>query len=584
MSLLSKDVQKRRLFIRRLKVLGFALGFIFLALSLRIAQWTLFRWRHYRELARDNYIHPQRLQAPRGRIFSRDGHILAANRMTYSIWVSPFRVTDEQVHRTVEFLEDHLNRDFSDKEEEALSLRPSWKRNLFARNLPLESAAAILERQWDLPGLRIARDYKRYYPAGEECAHILGYLSRISSRKMKEALASGYSRDDLIGIAGIERQYENLLRGKPGEDLVKRDARGRYIETLNTRAAIPGDDRHVRVDGDLQRDGTYKRGGRDGVVIIMSPGSGAVYAMVSYPGYNSNNPAAPSRPSRPVSYLNKAIQDNYPPASTFKMVTAVAGLRDGFSPSREYLCEGYYYLKGWDNPFKCEHTAGHGHLNLREALMHSCNIYFYRLALDMGARRLLFTAQDFGYGLETGIDLPFEVDGNLPVERAGSMPPGNLMHICIGQGQNSAAPLQVINSYCIFANDGISVKPHLLDQRRSAEGEETVFRPERTRIPMSPADRRAVLEGLKAVVNSPDGTASSAEFPEEWKVAGKTGTGERTGKEDDAWFVCFAPYDDPEIAVLVFLEEGGFGGSNAAPLAREMLDYYFKNRRRFGKE
>ena len=579
MSLLSSEKQKRRLFLSRLRILSIVTAAIFLILIMRIAQWTLFRRKTYQEKAKNNYIHPQRLDAPRGQIFSRDHHPLAVNRRTYSVWISPFQVSPTELHRTVLFLEGTLKRDFSVKEEKALSLRPRWRRKLLARNLSIESVTPILERKWDLPGLRVTADYKRYYPEGEAAAHVVGYLGRISGEKWKEYREKGYAMDDLIGIAGIERQYEDLVKGIPGREIVQRDARGRFCKVLSTQPAVPGRDLYLTMDLDFQKFARFKLGKRWGVILAMNPRTGDILVMASYPGYDSNYPAMASKPSRPVSYLNKAIQENYPPASTFKLVTAVAGVESGISPEHKYLCEGYYYLPGWKRPFKCDNTSGHGVLDLSHAIEHSCNIYFYRAARKMGPVNLLRHAAMFGYGTRTGIDLPFEIPGHLPIQSADDMYPGNLLNISIGQGDITATPLQVLCSYCLFANGGRMVKPHLLGYL-SGEGRGDHHNKEWRRIDIPSEGGRAILKGLVNVVDSRGGTAHNAGFQKEWKVAGKTGTAERSGREDDAWFVCFAPYDDPEVAVLVMIEEGGFGGSTAAPLAREILEYYFLNRER----
>jgi len=579
MSLTSAEFHDRVRFEKRLRLLKWLAFFIFLILTSRMAQWTILRHQQYEELARNNYVHPQRLEAPRGQIFSRDGKPLAVNRLTYSIWVSPFRLSKEELHKTIVYLEDVLGRDLSEKEEAALALRPRWKWQLIARNLPIELAAPILERKWELPGIRITTDFKRYYPEGTVTASIVGYVGRLSNEKMPSYLEKGYTPDDLVGIAGIENSYEDLLRGEAGSEIVQRDARGRYVDTLETSPAVPGHDLYLSLDLDFQKFAYYKLEGRNGTIIVMNPANGNVLVMTCYPTYDSNEPGAPPRPTRPVSYLNKAIQEIYPPASTFKLVTAMAGLDAGINPQEEYDCEGSYTLPDWKKPFVCELPTGHGRINMRNAIKESCNVYFYQIARKIGASRLLQWAILFGYGLETDIDLPFEVGGKLPLQSPDSIPTGELLYMGIGQGPISATPLQSLISYCIFANEGRLVQPHLLLNHKDAEGHRTEFVPKTRDIAIPSESRRIIMDGLRGVVSS-GGTAFQAGFSKEWKVAGKTGTAERPGRENDAWFICFAPYDAPEVAALVLIEEGGYGGATAAPLARDMLDYYFQNRTR----
>jgi penicillin-binding protein 2 len=580
MSWFSSEKQSNHVFVKRLRIIVYIYVFFMLVFIGRMAHWMLFHQRYYQEQARSNFIHPQRLDAPRGRIFSRDGHLLAVNRTTYSIGISPFGIKEIELRRTVRYLEEIFSKDFSASEKEALSLRPRWRSKLLSRNLSLEETSPLLERQWDLPGLRIASDFKRYYPVGSVCSHIIGYLGYIPPDRLDQYKEKGYVHEDEIGITGLEYVYEDVLRGIAGEEIVQRDARGRYCKTLATEPAQPGQDAYLTLDLDFQKYAESTLHEQNGVVIVMNPQNGDILAMVSYPDYDNNRPGADSNFGRPVNFLNKAIQENYLPASTLKMVTAMAGLDAGITPKTEYYCEGLYYLPDWKRPFKCDVETGHGKVDLSMALQYSCNIYFYICVQKVGASSFLQWILDFGYGMPTGIDLPFEVAGLVPVHSIDSMPPGNLLNLSIGQGLISATPIQVLFSYCIFANAGKFVRPHLLQYYMDAEGKRTYHIPQTGSIFLNQEHSKAVLDGLISVVNSSGGTANRADFPKQWKVAGKTGTAERKESKDDAWFVCFAPYDDPEIAVLVFLEEAGFGGSNAAPLARDILEYYFLNRER----
>ncbi|MBN1899934.1 penicillin-binding protein 2 [Candidatus Sumerlaeota bacterium] len=580
MSRFSPDIRIRQLFGARLRILIFVYLFILLVFIGRIGFWTLFHQRRYQELARSNFIHPQRLNAPRGRIFSRDGRLLAVNRITYSIGISPFGIDEKELKITLQYLDDIFSSDFDAREKEVLSLRPKWRSLPLARNLSLEETSPILERQWDLPGLRISSDFKRYYPAGSVFSHIIGYLGYVSPSQIAQYKDKGYERDDLVGKTGLEYVYEDLLRGVAGREIVQRDARGRYCKTLETEAAQPGRDIYLTLDLGLQKRADLVLQRRNGVIIVMNPQNGDILAMVSYPRYDNNRPGSLLDSGAPVCFLNKAIQENYIPASTMKMVTAMAGLDAGIPADTKYECRGLYYLPDWKRPFKCDLETGHGKIDLREALQYSCNIYFYISVQKIGGSSFLQWMLNFGYGTPTGIDLPFEVAGSLPIHTIDSMPPGNLLNLSIGQGLVSATPLQVLVSYSIFANGGKMIRPHLMQYHSDGEGERTYFTPQTDSLHLNPEHRKSVLEGLIAVVNSPDGTGNRAGFLKEWKVAGKTGTAERKESRDDAWFVCFAPYDEPEVAVLVFLEEAGFGGSNAAPLARDILEYYFQNRER----
>lgn len=580
MSWFSSEKQSNHVFTKRLRILVYVYLIFMFVFVIRMVRWSIFNQRYYQEQAQNNFIHPQRLDAPRGRIYSRDGHLLAVNRTTYSIGISPFGIKETELHHTVRFLEEIFSKDFSQSEKEALSLRPRWRSRLLKRNLSLKETSPLLERQWDLSGLRISSDFKRYYPAGPVFSHIIGYLGYIPSKKMDEYKEKGYTRDDLIGMTGLEYIHEDVLMGIPGREIVQRDARGRYCKTLGTEPSQPGHDMYLTLDLDFQKYAESTLHKQNGVIIVMNPQNGDILVMVSYPFYDDNQPGGSLSSGEPVSFLNKVIQENYLPASTLKMVTAMAGLQAGITPDTKFNCDGFYYLPEWKRPFICDLKTGHGKIDLSMALQYSCNIYFYLCVQKVGASSFLQGVLNFGYGIPTGIDLPFEVAGILPIHTIDSMPPGNLLNLSIGQGLISATPLQVLFSYCIFANSGKFVRPHLLQYHLEKGGERIYRIPKTGSIPMNPEHQKAVMDGLISVVNSPGGTAHKVDFPKEWKVAGKTGTAERKKSEDDAWFVCFAPYDDPEVAVLVFLEEAGFGGSNAAPLARDILEYYFLNRER----
>ena len=257
MSLLSSDLQDRQLFEKRFRLLAVASVIIFIVLIVRIGQWTILHNEKYSELARNNYIHPQRLEAPHGQIYSRDGKLIAVNRLTYSIWISPFRLTEYELHKTVVYLEETLSRDFSERERQALAMQPRWQWRLLARNLSLETIAPIIERQWALPGMRIISDFKRYYPEGEITSCVTGYLGRMTKTQIAQYREKGYSPDDLVGVAGIEKYYEDLLRGEPGTEVVQRDARGRYVDTLDTTSSVQGQDLYLSLDLDFQKYAYY---------------------------------------------------------------------------------------------------------------------------------------------------------------------------------------------------------------------------------------------------------------------------------------------------------------------------------------
>jgi penicillin-binding protein 2 len=383
-----------------------------------------------------------------------------------------------------------------------------------------------------------------------------------------------------VGIAQLEKAYEDELRGENGVETVLRDARGRLQRTFVEKAAKPG--RHVvlTLDLDLQTTAMALLEGRPGVAMLMDLRDGGILAMASWPSFDPDHPF-PTPKDIPTSYLNKAIQEHYLPGSTFKLVTATAAMQSGRSPFREVVCKGEFYLPGWDKPFRCEARYGHGPLELADAIKVSCNIYFYTLARDAGPEALVAMARAYGFGQRTGIDLIGEVPGLLPL-RPDHLQPGSVLHLGIGQGPVAVTPLQLLAAYATFANGGESFTPHLLKRVESSTGE--VIREYEPRshdaVAMPSRSRQEIERGLRAVVDSPVGTASDARFPSSWQVAGKTGSAENPEGGTDAFFVGFAPASHPEVAFLVLLENAGHGGAEAAPVAKKLLNAYFQKRRR----
>lgn len=562
--------------LRRFRILTILLVAIFVILALRLLPITLIQGKYYAELSENNFLVPQRLEAPRGTIFDRNHLPIGVSRLTFSLYVSPFKLGRQTIHETLSRLSALLNRDVTNLEDRLARLNPKWEKVLLAKNLSLPEVTPVLEEQYNLPGLIVEEGFKRFYPAGQATCHISGYLGMIPKSRMSKFLDQNYDPKDFVGIVNIERTYEASLRGHPGEEIVRRDARGRKRDAYVSHSSEPGNNVFLTLDLKLQEYAYRQLQGRSGVVVAMNPSDGAILAMVSSPGFDPNDPGSFSKEG---SYLlNKTIQENYPPGSTFKLITSLAALRAGISPEKEFSCNGKYYLPQWNKPFTCFSPNGHGWVNMRDAIKYSCNIYFYQLSEAVGAKRLVDCAFQLGLGSPTGVELSGEVGGYLPLNVAAGLPPGEVILLGIGQGRIAATPLQMLNAYCTFANGGRLWVPHLLDRIESPDGE-VIARADRTyhEIPLSSSMRSTILDGLVATVNEEGGTAYKAGFPREWKVAGKTGTAQRDQEATDAWFIGFAPYDNPELAILVLVEKGGHGGSVAAPLARDILAYYFSN-------
>jgi penicillin-binding protein 2 len=562
---------------RRFKILIVLLVGSFAIFALRLFLITLVRGEYYRELSENNFLVPQRLEAPRGTIFDRNHLPVGVCRATFSLYVSPFKLEPQTIHQTLSRLSSLLNRDISGLENRLVRLKPKWQKMLVAKNLSLAEVTPILEDQYNLPGLIVEEGFKRYYPAGQATCHISGYLGMIPKSLLPDFLDQNYDPKDVVGIVNIEQIYESSLHGNPGEEVVRRDARGRKRDAFASHPSEPGNNVFLTLDLKLQEYAYQQMQGHSGTIIAMDPSNGAILAMVSCPGFDPNDPESFSE--KGSYFLNKAIQENYPPGSTFKLITTLAALHAGISPEKKFFCEGKYYLPNWNKPFTCFVPSGHGWVNMRDAIKYSCNVYFYQLAEEIGAKRLVDCAFQMGLGSPTRIDLSGEVRGYLPLNIAEELPQGEVILLGIGQGRIATTPLQILNAYCAFANGGRLSRPHLLEHIESPQGKVTYcINPEFHEIALTSSDRNTILQGLVATVNEEGGTAYKAGFHRDWKVAGKTGTAQRDPEASDAWFVGFAPYDNPELAVLVLVEKGGHGGTTAAPLAKNVFGYYFANR------
>ncbi|MCX7044131.1 MAG: penicillin-binding transpeptidase domain-containing protein [Candidatus Sumerlaeota bacterium] len=581
-------------------------AFVLLA---RIVYLNAFMGEDIERLSNENYHSTMSIDAPRGSVFDCQGAPLATNQMTFNVTARAFRLHKEDLARSLHEIADLTGKDIT-KELDALTTRTPGARQkstLLLTGLSAAQAAPILERKSNLPGIDYESVYRRTYPEGPLAGHILGHVGRIDPRvpqelqKMKEG---DYTGMDWIGKSRLEKVCEGYLRGTKGEKTYRHDAGGRILEEYPAKPpAQPGADIYLTIDMRLQRKAEELLDKQRGTIIAMDPNTGALLAMMSYPLFDSNHPGAPIALEEPASAICLAYQGGYMPGSAFKLITAYAALKMGVDPSRQVNCIGYMKIPGWKRPFRCDERWGHGAVDMVEGIQKSCNVYFYTLARELGANRLMAAAREWGLAARTGLDSAYlERRGSLP--DAGHMLPGEILYSAIGQGKVVATPLQMLRAYAALANGGRLVRPHVVAQivdRRVETPPETDENPDASdgeikhapklinelplpgddwaasqTVPLLPEWREVIVEGLWRVINTHGGTAYKAKFPKEWDAAGKTSSVERAGGEKTtAWFLCFAPKDKPVIAVLAMLEDVGHGGEFAAPLARDFLKEYF---------
>jgi len=578
-------------------------GFIILAIViLFIRLWYLqaVKGEYYQEQAESNRIRPVKLRPPRGVIYDRSGRPLVENELVFDISLIPEDAPDldatiEKLSAIVKVTPDAIRKAL----EEATDVRTSYDPVKIREEAPWDEVAVVEAHQDDLPGAIIEPEHLRHYPYGGLASHQFGYIGKVSqSQRKKEQADIGM----LTGQGGLEKIYDKLLRGVAGRRMIQVNAAGRKVKDLGIEEPRPGTDIYLTLDLDAQKAAEEGLGSRAGAVVAMDPNTGEILALTSHPAYDPNlfpRGISPKDwvqlmkdPSHPM--YNRAIQSVYPPGSTFKIIVALAGLESGvIKLDDKVACKGF--LTSGRHSFRCWKKGGHGAVSFHQALVESCDVYFYTMGERIGWDRVAEYARKLGYGSLTGILLPDEKPGLIPTtewkkKRTGeAWYAGDTYINSIGQGFVLVSPIQACQMMSAVANGGRFFRPLLLKQTRNREtGEVNVVSPEHTgSVTLDPNVLQEVRSALAGVVNEPGGTAHAAATPLA-TVAGKTGTaqviaqkvsGRKLSDEtkDHAWFVAFAPVENPKIAVAVVVEHGGHGGSAAAPIAKKVIEEYLKN-------
>ena len=528
----------------------------------------------YIRLAHNNRLRMIRSSAPRGEIFDRNGVPLAVNDTTFCIMGYPLDLnTTAKLERLSKILKRHgIPMTVADLEKTIKQQRLAPYRVMrIVPNLTMTQMAEIVA-DYEFPReLFPLNVWRRTYPAGNVAANILGYVGEISERELESRSEEGYIGGDLIGKSGIERSYENILRGSPGQQSLEVDARGRKVRIIDESPAVKGEDLHLTLDMGAQKLAVELLKDYKGALLALDIKTGAVLAIASSPVYD-NNPLTwgvsgrewkeiITNPDRPM--LDRAIAGVYPPASTFKAFMSIAALEENMiNSSTMFACRGG--LRLGSHTFKCWKHSGHGSLNVVGALQHSCDVFYYQVGLRSGIERLIKWGRKFHLGEPTGIDLPGEAGGNI----AGpdwkyrrfktSWVNGDTVNYSIGQGYVLMTPIQIARVYAAIANGGKLVTPHL-NQKGYKPPED---------IGLDQSKLAIVQKGLDYVVSR--GTGSRAgRFG--IKVAGKTGTAQNSHGDDHALFAGYAPADDPKYVAVAVVEAGKHGSSVAAPLVGELL-------------
>ncbi len=583
---------QRRLILLRLGVLA-----VLAILLIRVWYIQIVNGEEYAILSKQNRVRIVYLKPPRGLVYDRHHNLLANNIPSFNLYVALPDVDDQQ----------HLQQDLSEligvSTDDVRVMMDKYRTSRLPlklrEGLTLKQAAAIESNLAQLSGVGIQAETERSYPQGNVAAHIIGYVGEISAKALKEERFHDLVLGSAVGKYGVELEYDHIVRGRVGHKTIEVDARGHEQRVIQIKEPIPGDNLHLTIDLPLQRLAEDLLGDMAGVIVALDPRNGDVLVLASHPTFDPN---ALTRgltvshwnqirhdPRKPMT--NRATQGQYPPGSVFKVVMAAAGLETGsIARSTPFECRGQFHIG--NRVFRDWKKEGHGFVTLHEGLVHSCDIYFYTLGHQLGIDRIAHYAEQLGLGRRTGIDLPAEKFGVVPSREwkermlGERWYPGETISVAIGQGFVTVTPLQMAMLIGTIANNGVQYQPRVVRQiEQRHDGTRIDIAPSRSdSIPIKRETLAALHEALRDVVVSGTGRRAQSRHVD---ISGKTGTAQvvslrNVESEDDvphalrdhAWFVAYAPSDNPTIAVSVIVEHMGHGGVVAAPMARAIIDEY----------
>ncbi len=585
---------------------------VFAIIFARLWHLQVIKGDEYLRRSERNCLRIQYIAAPRGEVFDRKGRILVRSRPAFDIALVREDVKD------INTLIDRLS--------PLLKQTPAtlWEKIVAAKNLPrympirlseevdLDTVALVEMSKFELPGVVIRVEPKRGYEYGNMASHLLGYLGEINEQELKNERFENVRMGELVGRCGMEKIYQAELGGTSGGKQVEVDAAGRVVRVYGDIPPVLGRNIYLTLDGELQRAAEDAMSGQSGAVVAMDPRNGKVLVWASCPNIDLEAfirgvtrdewQALIDDPLRPLP--DKVIQGQYPPGSTYKIITMSAALEEKvIDPSATLYCGGYYNFG--NRTYRCWEKKGHGRVDMHTAIVRSCDVYFYEMGRRLGVDRLAGYARGFGLGMPANVKLEHEKSGLVPTRewkmKRYKVPwqDEETVYIAIGQGFDLVTPVQMVRVISAVANGGILYHPQFVEKVATASGEVVEhFKPVIDgKVPVSQNTLRVVRDGLVGVVNEPGGTGGRCRL-DGIAVGGKTGTAQvvrlaHHGEKDlsataykyrdHAWFVAFAPADNPEIAVAVLIEHGGHGGSAAGPVAKAVFEEYFKDRINAGR-
>ncbi len=608
MEKISNTALENKIFSNRMMLAFIFVVFFTSVLILRLFNLQIIHYDYYTEEALGNQMRTLPITPTRGKIFDRNGKILATNQLTYKLTLTPENLTHDEAKTllTLEQLGFINNNDIK-------AYHKNRKRYKKFHNIPLKHnlsethvAKFLVSNQFS--GVEIEPYFHRIYPYSDSSVHAIGYVSRMNKRDKEIYDKKNYLGTSFVGKTGIEKQYETLLHGINGVKQIERNVTGRVIDTKIIQASEAGQDLYLSIDIDMQQKAESLLQGKRGSIVVIDVTNGEVLTLVSTPIYDPNwfvNGISHKnynklQTSKDIPQLNRAIQGLYPPGSTVKPMVALAGLEEGvITKHSKVFCPGYYKLPNVKRKFNDWKRTGHGLVDMKDSIAQSCDVFFYRLADKMGIDSLHDNLTFFNFGSKTGIDIPGERGGILPsktwkkINKDEPWYRGETLIAGIGQGFMTSSPLQLAVATAALANKGRIFQPKILKNiRLPNQVIKEVAQETHVQIPIKNIQNwEDVIEGMRQTIYAPKGTARRLNKGLTYTLAGKTGTAQVFGLDaeeqyiaanlderlrDHALFTGFAPVNNPKIAIAVIVENAGSGSSKAAPLAREVLDVYFK--------
>jgi len=601
---LKDPLEENRIFLSRVVAVFVLILLLMISLVARLIYLQITGHEHYSTMAKSNRIKSLPLAPTRGIIYDRHGHILAENTPSYSLELIPEQIKD--LDKTLSRLQELLDI----PEEKIEHFLKQKKREKHFASIPLllrltdEEVAKFSVVRPYFPGVDVHARLLRHYPYGLLTSHVVGYVGRINEKELKSLPVSQYRGTHHVGKIGIEKTYESQLHGQTGYAEIETNAQGRAVKTVSSVDPIPGASIYLTLDIDLQKTAYEALGEKNGAVVAIEIKTGAVLVFISRPGFDPNPfvygisskayNALQHSSDRPL--FNRALRGQYPPGSTIKPFIGLAGLEYNVTSFRHKLfCPGFYQLPKLKHKYRDWKKWGHGLVDLNDAITQSCDVYFYDLARTLGINRIHAFLQQFGFGEKTGIDLVGEKAGLLPSRawkrknRDQPWYPGETLITGIGQGFTQVTPLQLARATATLANKGKVVMPHLAARIINANYTTTKQSTSEQQIKLKKQNLQNIVLAMVNVIHGKRGTARKLREGINYQIAGKTGTAqvftvkqeEKYNEEelddklkDHALFLAFAPADEPQIAVAVIVENGGHGGSVAAPIAGKIIKQY----------